>query len=434
MLLVGLGASLVAVKGGGSMQKLRNGICITLMLFALFSTWAQADKKPVTITWGYWGSPEEVEENKAVAAAFEKKNPDIKIEHMTAPWGDYFTKLQTQFAAKSAPDVMFLTYISTYAPMGVLKDLRPLIKQHNFDLSQYPDGLLTLFTINDKLYGLPRDNDTKVVFINKKLFRDAGVAIPTSGWSTDAFRDAAKKLTNKNAAGGPQYGLAFDPGNWFMWVLMNEGTMFDDDENPKKVAFDANAIHGLQFAGDLVGKDKVTPDYDQLNNGTSRIQLFMNGKVAMLIDNHSQVPMLLKQKDVDWDVLPLPTFPGKGHHNVAGGAGYCISAYTKHPEEAWRFWEYLNTEGLSQYMKSGTMVPPRTDLLNSTEFVGNKPYNAKVFVAETQAGRAFPKNQWWWNVYSVATPYLERMWVNGETAASVISAALPEMQKEIKTK
>ena len=88
------------------------------------------------------------------------------------------------------------------------------------------------------------------------------------------------------------------------------------------MAFDKNAVAGLQFEGDLINKYKVTPAVDQLTDGTIRQQLFLNGQVAMLIDNHSQVPDLLSQKAVAWEVVPLPTVAGKQHANAAGGAGY----------------------------------------------------------------------------------------------------------------
>jgi multiple sugar transport system substrate-binding protein len=384
-----------------------------------------------TVTWGYWGSPSEVEENKGVAAEFEKTHPNIKIQHMTAPWGDYFTKLQTQFAAKSAPDVMFLTYISTYAPMGVLKEMDPLFAQYKFDKSKYPAGTLDGFTVNGKLYGLPRDNDTKVVFVNKDLFAEAGVSIPAKAWSTDEFASAAQKLTKKKADGTQQYGVMFDPGNWFLYVFMNEGTMFDNDGAPTKVAFDSSALQGLQWAGDLINKYNVTPAFDQLNNGTVRQQMFLNGQAAMLIDNHAQVPVFLAAKDLKWDVAPLPTFPGKGHHNVAGGAGYTISTYTKAQDAAWAFWQFLNTEGIKIYMKAGTMVPVNIDLLHSPEFSQGKPYNAQVFIDETVAGHGFPNNPKWWNVYSKANPFLERIWASGQTAADAYAAAQPELQKEL---
>jgi multiple sugar transport system substrate-binding protein len=385
-----------------------------------------------TITWGYWGSPSEVEQNKGVAAEFEKANPAIKIEHMTAPWGDYFTKLQTQFAAKTAPDVMFLTYISTYAPMGVLAEMEPLFAKNGFDKSKYAQGVLDGFTVNGKLYGLPRDNDTKVVFVNKKLFADAGLSVPAKAWSTEEFVDAAKKLTKKKADGTQQYGVMFDPGNWFLYVFMNEGRMFDNDANPTKVAFDDAALKGLQWAGDLINTHKVAPAFDQLNNGTVRQQMFLNGQVGMLIDNHAQVPVFLAAKDLSWDVAPLPTFPGKGHHNVAGGAGYTISAFTQKQEAAWKFWKFLNTDGIKMYMKDGTMVPVSSDLLGSAEFSQGKPYNAKVFVEETNAGHGFPGTPKWWNVYSKANPFFEKIWASGDAAASAYAAADPELQKELK--
>jgi len=385
-----------------------------------------------TITWGYWGSPSEVTENKGVAAEFEKAHPNIKIEHMTAPWGDYFTKIQTQFAAKSAPDVMFLTYISTYAPMGVLTEMTPLFTKYGFDKSKYSQGALDSFTVNGKLWGIPRDNDTKVVFVNTALFAEAGLTVPTKAWSTDEFVAAAKKLTKTKADGTPQYGVMFDPGNWFLFVFMNEGAMFDNDDTPTKVAFNDAALQGLQWAGDLINTHKAAPAFDQLNNGTVRQQMFLNGQVGMLIDNHAQVPVFLAAKGLKWDVAPIPTFPGKKHHNVAGGAGYTISAYTEKQDAAWTFWKFLNTEGIKLYMKAGTMVPVNTDLLSSPEFSKGKPYNAQVFVDETMAGHGFPGTPKWWNVYSKANPFFEKVWASGETFTAAYAEAEPELQKELK--
>ena len=53
-----------------------------------------AEEEPteeVTITWGFWGSPEEKATHELVADAFMAENPNIKIEIWNQPWGDYFT-------------------------------------------------------------------------------------------------------------------------------------------------------------------------------------------------------------------------------------------------------------------------------------------------------------------------------------------------------
>ena len=385
----------------------------------------------VSITWGYWGDPSEVAQNKEVAAAFQQKNPDITVEHMTAPWGDYFTKLQTQFAGNTAPDVMFITYLSTYAPMGVLAEITPLCQQNGFDLSKYPKGAIDSFTYGGKLYGVPRDNDTKVLFYNKKLFDDAQIPYPQQGWTTEQLADTAKKLTKNTADGNKQYGLLFDPSNWFLWVFMNQGKYFDNDENPAKVMLDdQNTVDAIQFMGDLINRYKVTPSYDLLNDGTKRQQLFINNQAAMLIDNHAQIPTFLASKDVQWDVAYLPVFAGKPMANVGGGAGYTINSKTRNVDASWKLWQFLNTDGIKMYMAGGTMVPVNADLLNSPDFV-NQPYNAKVFVDETNAGVTFPNNPFWWNVYSTANPFLEKVWVGSATAKDSIKQALPELQKEL---
>ena len=51
-----------------------------------------------------------MDDMKALIATFEKDNPGVKINLVTAPFDSYFTKLQTDIAAGSAPDVFDLNY------------------------------------------------------------------------------------------------------------------------------------------------------------------------------------------------------------------------------------------------------------------------------------------------------------------------------------
>ena len=58
----------------------------------------------------------------AIAAAFEKANPKIKVQIETVPYADYFTKLQTAVAGGTASDAFELNYENfvTYAANGSL--------------------------------------------------------------------------------------------------------------------------------------------------------------------------------------------------------------------------------------------------------------------------------------------------------------------------
>src|SRR5882724_3756010 len=81
---------------------------------------AAANAQSATITWSFWGDPNELPPNDEVIAAFNAKYPNIQIKTFHEPWASYFDKIQTMFAGDSAPDVLFLTNIASYASKGVL--------------------------------------------------------------------------------------------------------------------------------------------------------------------------------------------------------------------------------------------------------------------------------------------------------------------------
>ena len=70
-------------------------------------------------------APDQLDTLDAMIAAFEEQNPEITVSVETAPFGDYFTELQTRIAAGDAPDVFELNYENfvTYASRGVLLDV-----------------------------------------------------------------------------------------------------------------------------------------------------------------------------------------------------------------------------------------------------------------------------------------------------------------------
>ena len=106
---------------------------------------AAAEEGPVTLTWAMWGSPAEVATHQAVADAFMAEHPEIKIEIVSDPWADYFTKMQTLWAsgdAEQIPDVLFLSPVLPYAAQGVLENLDPYIEQAAMIWTDYWPSLL----------------------------------------------------------------------------------------------------------------------------------------------------------------------------------------------------------------------------------------------------------------------------------------------------
>ena len=116
-----------------------------------------APAEPVTITWAFWGSPEEAASHKIVADAFMAEHPEITIELWNQPWNDYFTKIQALWAsgdAKTIPDVAFLWPTPKYAAEGVLENLDSYIQKSGYSLDDYWPGLLESAKYQGSVYGL----------------------------------------------------------------------------------------------------------------------------------------------------------------------------------------------------------------------------------------------------------------------------------------
>ena len=93
-----------------AMQKNYVTFIVLILSFMLISC-SGANDAPETVTFMVFGDPPEQDVYKSVVAAFEEKNPDINIDLIGLPSKpDYLTRLSTDFAAGSPPDVFLLNY------------------------------------------------------------------------------------------------------------------------------------------------------------------------------------------------------------------------------------------------------------------------------------------------------------------------------------
>src|ERR1035437_2468824 len=104
-----------------------------------------ASASPVQITFGSWGSIDEQITANDVLKVFQSRFPNIQVQPQYTDFSSYFIRLNADLATKSIPDVMFLTYVPTYASKGALVDIRSLAKKHGKDISAYTAGQLFLF-------------------------------------------------------------------------------------------------------------------------------------------------------------------------------------------------------------------------------------------------------------------------------------------------
>ncbi|CAN5766672.1 sugar ABC transporter substrate-binding protein [soil metagenome] len=390
-----------------------------------------------TVTWAMWGSPEEIATHQKVADAFMAEYPDITIDIWSQPWGDYFTKLQTLWAAGDAsviPDVMFLSPVVNYAADGVLENLDPYIAEAGYDLSDYWPGLLDFATYDDHVYGFPRDIGLEVLYYNKDLFDEAGLEYPNDTWTWDDLKNAAETLTEVTNSGRVvRHGLAVEGGKYQLWVGQNKGSILDDMRNPSRCTLnDPEAAGGIQFFADLMNDSSAMRDAN-LSQAGGDAAVFQSGQAAMIIQNSSRITGF-NDAAMNYDVAVVP-IPEDGQRSAsAAGAAWTMSSVSDTKDAAWTFLSWLQSTdgGQAIYTASGEILPALKSTAESDAFMGStdKPENKQAFIVEgenAKVGRAgfFPE----WNELSgsILSPALQRIW-SGEAMPEEV---LPGLCKEV---
>jgi multiple sugar transport system substrate-binding protein len=358
-------------------------------------------------------------------------HPDVKIELWSQPWGDYFTKLDTLFAAGDAtaiPDVFFLSPVPSYAARGVLKNLDSLIKDSGLDLSDYWPGAIESTSYEGSVYGFPRDSAIEVLYYNKDDFDAANLEYPTADWTWDDLRAAAEALTVKEASGRiSRYGLAMEGGKYFDWVGANGGTILDDMFNPTKCTLsEPKAVEGIEFFAGMMNDEIAWRDANLSQAGGDQ-SVFLADQASMFIQNASRVPAL-NADGINYDVAPVPKAPSGGRQaGSTNGAAWVMSAVTDNEEAAWNFLQFLQSPegGQAIYFSTGEAFPPTRSGANSPVFLtdAHGPPNKQAWLIGAETANV-NNNGWFgdWNELNstIISPVLNSIWSGEAKPADVL--------------
>src|SRR2546421_11942569 len=184
---------------------------------------------PVQITYWYpWGGDSKTyEENRA--RQFNASHPEIHATGLYVPPDSGVTngKLLSAIASGHPPDLVVVNNEFAGAVMGYqggLVDLSPYLQTVGWRPTQMLPAILPLMRYGQKIWTLPETCNLSYFYINKTLFRKAGLD-PRNPPTTLAQLDAdAAKLTKLDSKGRFKT-IGFIPWAWdgadpFIWPMM----------------------------------------------------------------------------------------------------------------------------------------------------------------------------------------------------------------------
>lgn len=414
-------------------------------------------------------APEATVTSEPITLSFFTNNPDRttgqgKMEQLLI---DEYTKLHPNITIKVetlSPDPQFQDKIKVYNSTNALPDiinawgntnyLNPLIKNgalaeiNKADLgsANFIPAALDGFSVDGKLYGIPKNSDFFVLYYNKKIFADNGIQPPKT--ETDLLNVVAKLKAKKMVPIAMVGKDAWPSGIWFDTLVQRASGTWDTShkamdrsgsfKDPAVVAAAASMQKWIKAGA--FGDGFLNQDYDTAKNsfGQGKAAMYMMGEWDMSIATDPNFPEEVRN---NIGAIPIPTIEGgKGTTDDLPawfGGGYAISDKSKHKKEALDFliWAFRADGWAKAVWQNGVTFPAQkydqflTGAENNVQKDLTTIFNtAKTFSATVNQDKFTADTQ---KTYYDAIQKLESIKLTPEEFANVIDDAADKSAKAI---
>jgi sn-glycerol 3-phosphate transport system substrate-binding protein len=335
-----------------------------------------------------------------LAAEFEKQNPGVKVHPIYA--GNYDDARIKALAALKAGQPAQLSVLFSIDLYELLEqdvivpwdEVASTADDKAWLQSFYP-ALMANGTYKGRVYGIPFQRSTIVLYWNKDAFKEAGLdpERPPANW--DEMRTMARKLVKKDANGNvARWGVEVPSTGYAYWMfqafarengqdLMNRDGNKTNYDNPDVVA-------ALQYWRDLGARDKVMPE-GTVEWGTLR-QAFTEGKTAMMWHTTGNLTAVKDTAKFPFGVAMLPASKQRG--SPTGGGNFYLFKKTT-PEErkaALAFVKFMTTpERAAEWSIATGYVGTRPDAYETPKLKEYASSFPQAVVARDQFKYATPE-------------------------------------------
>lgn len=374
-------------------------LVISLIISPLFATGEKEETGPITLKFWTHEDPNRTRIEERYIQEFEATHPNIKIERTTQASTKIIELVQTAFAANSGPDIFNLSIEDEYQYIANARvapiDLKAAGYASEKDLiDTYTKGMLDPVTLNGNIYGLPLELTNWCIFINKNVFRDAGLDPEKDYPKTwEEMADVSEKLVIRDGDILTRRGFDFRYPYYLVAMLpMVEqlgGQLISDDGTTAIVGEEAwiKFLTYMQEWGPS-GRNLGSPTY----KNARKLFNLDNNDIAMAHTGLYQIGRIRADNEAfydsgEWMVVPFPVFEDAKNDVAASYYGhyYMVNAQSSeaHQKASWEFISYMLSHG-EEYLTEVNIIQPTKALLNSDTYK-SQPFS-DVFAKDFERG------------------------------------------------
>lgn len=380
----------------------------------------------------------------AAIAAFNKKYPNIKVNHQAV---DINAKLQnTLITGSDVPDGVFLDDALVAGYSDYLWDLSGVLKPYVNDIAKQK---VDVSTVKGGIYGVPFDLDPGLLFYNETALQKAGVDA-TKIQTYDDLVAAAKQYK----AAVPDSGPIHLEQTGFLGQLQLEmyasqqGTSLADADG--KLRLDSPAYKQILGWLDSVQKQGLGTRAEYLSQSDvgaldSAKEVFYPWSIWFDFAPEQQ----LKTTKGDWRAMPLPAWSAGGARSGAmGGSSFVLPKAGKNSQLAWLFYQFLmfDPAGYTAVYGSNSVYPngldtsipaykpaadPTKPLFKPSPALGNQDLWKTAIEAGNQIPGGTPIPKWWAGAVDYLGNDVQKMLDGSMTPQQVIDQSTADIQKNL---
>lgn len=289
-------------------------------------------------------------------AAFETTNPDIRVEVVKPPKSAgtgpeaFVAELQQ---GDTSRDILLLNpaWLARLAATGGLRPLDQYIRAYHLDTTSFFPAIIQANTLDGQIFALPWTIDGGLWYYRRDLLEKYGHQ-PPSTWDDLPFLIRNLRAQEEQTAGYVWQADGYETltCNVLEFIWAYGGEVIDQGN----IVFDSPATRtALRQMAELIASG-VSPGEVTTYQETATLALFQSGKAAVM-----------RNWSYAWDRLNRPDSPVAGRVGMAplpasclGGSSLALSAFSQHPEQAFRFVAFLvSYESQAQLALQETQPP-----------------------------------------------------------------------------
>ena len=387
------------------MKKILMAVALAAPVMASVSAMAG---EPVELRFSWWGGNDRHTATLEAIEKFQEKHPNIQIRGEYSGWDGYQTRITTQIAGGTEPDLVQLNWnwLDVFSRTG--EGFYNLSELENLNLEDYDNGRLATTTRNGKVHAIPTSMSGYSMFFNQTTWDKAGLELPTT-WSD--LLEAAPVFQEK--LGEDFYPMAMGTEalvfSIHSYMIQKHGVSLIDADKRNIAYTDEQLEEFFDIYRQLV-ENKVVPSSQVLNSygsggGIETMRPWITGQWAGNMAPNGDFMASFMEEGQELAVVPHLKREGA----TESGLHYrpamvlSVSKNSRYPEEAARFLNFLlhdedalailtDNRGLpyssiaNQWLQENDLLDENSMLYQSTKMLDDQTYITEIsaYIEEAQ--------------------------------------------------